>query len=274
MSALPLILLILWGGSFLLAVAQTQTQAQDRWEEDFKPDPAQGERIFAARCGSCHGMDGRGAERAPNIAGSAKLQNLSDAAISAIVSNGIPGTGMPAFRSLSPAEVRDVVSHLRALQGKSEAPNFPGDSSRGKAVFFGKGDCSSCHMVEGKGGFMGPDLSAYGSNVSAKEIVEAITKAREIGAGSRAAEAVTRDGRRVVGAVRNEDNFSVQIQTADGDFHFFQRSELQSLEYQDHPIMPANYGERLTREQLDDLTSYLMSVGRSSKTDRSARSED
>jgi cytochrome c oxidase cbb3-type subunit III len=265
LALVPFLLMLGTGG---MVVAQAQV-AQDHWEEDFKPDAAQGRRLFASKCGSCHGMDGRGAERAPNIADNAKLRNLSDAGISAIVSNGVQGTGMPAFRSLSPSELRAVVSYLRVLQGKSSARDLPGDPARGKAVFFGKGDCSSCHMVNGEGGFAGPDLSIYGSTRSAKEIVEAITKPREDRAGSRAVEAVTHDGAKVVGAIRNEDNFSVQLQTADGAFHSFLRSELWSLEYQDHPIMPVDYSDRLTSNQLDDLVAYLMSVGRTAKNSAS-----
>jgi putative heme-binding domain-containing protein len=266
----PVLLVLGCGG---LVLAQTPAQ-QDHWEEDFKPDAVQGRQLFAAKCGSCHGMDGRGSERAPNIADNTKLRNLSDAAVSAIVSNGVPGTGMPAFRSLGPSEVRSIVSHLRVLQGKSSAQRLPGDSARGKGVFFGKGDCSSCHMVNGEGGFIGQDLSTYGSTLSAKEILQAITKPKEDGSSARAVEAITRDGQRVVGSIRNEDNFSVQLQTADGVFTSLLRSDLQSLAYQDHPIMPANYGERLTRKELDDLASYLISVGRTAKADRGSQPEN
>jgi cytochrome c oxidase cbb3-type subunit III len=255
-------------------VAARAQVEQDRWEEDFKPDAVEGQRLLASKCGSCHGIDGRGTERAPNIADSAKLRNLSDIALSGIISNGIPGAGMPAFRSLGPSEVRAVVSYLRLLQGKSTARALPGDPLGGKTVFFGKGDCSSCHMVNGQGGFVGPDLSSYGATLSAKEILEAITKPRKDRTGSRAVEAVTQDGLRVLGSLRDEDNFSVQIQTADGAFHSFLRSELRSLKYEDRPIMPANYAERLTHDELGDLVSYLMSQGQTTKADPGSPAKD
>jgi hypothetical protein len=65
----------------------------------------------------------------------------------------------------------------------------------------------------------------------------------------------------VEGVVRNEDNFSVQLQARDGSFHFFQKSAVQSLEYLGQSLMPTTYGERVTRGELDDLVSYLMSTG-------------
>ena len=254
-------------------LARSQARGQDRWQEDSTPDSAQGRRVFTSKCASCHGLDGRGGERAPNIAGSAKLQRLSDADLSAIVSRGIPGTGMPAFRSLSALELHAVVNFVRGLQGQGNTgqgrtESVSGDPARGRIIFFGKGECSSCHMIQGEGGFLGPDLSTYGSARSAKEILEAITKpGKNADSSYRAAVAITRNGQRVSGLVRNEDNFSVQLQTAEGAFHFFQRSDLQSLEYQDRPLMPANYGERLAGGELNDLVSYLMRVSPNAKPD-------
>jgi cytochrome c oxidase cbb3-type subunit III len=134
-----------------------------------------GQRTFTATCAGCHGLDGRGGERAPNITGSAKLRHLSDAELAAIVSNGVPGAGMPPFRSLGVSEVHAVVSYLRVLQGQEKLVALPGNAASGKTLFMGKAGCSSCHMIDGIGGFLGPDLSTYGATRSATEILDAIT---------------------------------------------------------------------------------------------------
>jgi cytochrome c oxidase cbb3-type subunit III len=240
-----------------------------------RPDAQPGQRTFTATCASCHGLDGRGGERAPNITGSAKLQRLSDADLAAIVANGVPGTGMPAFHSLGISEVRAVVSYLRVLEGQDKTQGLPGDPARGKTVFFEKAECSSCHMIQGQGGFLGSDLSTYASTRSAKEVLDDITSPANNPAASRqAVTAVTRDGRRISGVVRNEDNFSVQMLTPEGAFYFILRSELQSLEYQSRPVMPADYGQRLSSGELNDLASYLMSVGRTVKPAPAMREED
>jgi putative heme-binding domain-containing protein len=260
------VLLALWIVS--VHPAPSQTPKPGAWEDDFKPGSVPGKRIFAASCAGCHGLDGRGGEQAPNIAGSARVLGLANAEIKAIVTNGIPGTGMPAFRSLAPAQVRAVVDYLRVLQGREKSQQVAGDAKNGKTVFFGNGECSSCHMVQGEGGFLGPDLSGYGSNRPAKEILKAILDpAANTEWRHKAATVVTKDGQTVNGLSRNEDNFSLQLQTADGTFHFFSKSDLQSLEYQDHPTMPTNYTERLSRSELDDLVNYLLSVGRKLRTD-------
>jgi len=258
--------LLLWVGCF--AAPASHAQQDDALEEDFKARPSAGQRTFAARCAGCHGLDGRGSDKAPNIAGNAKMQHLSDDQISSIISTGVPGTGMPAFRSLSPAQVHSLVGYLRVLQGRLAARALPGDAGRGKKIFFSKGECSNCHTISGEGGFLGPDLSAYGSAMSADAILKAIVNPVRISsAGYKSAVVTTRDGARMEGVIRNEDNFSVQLQTADGSFHFFQKYDVQSLEYLGRSLMPTNYGERLSRGELDDLTSYLMSAGSSSKAE-------
>jgi len=220
-----------------------------------------GKRIFSTTCAGCHGLDGRGGERAPSITSSPRIRRLSDKALSNIISNGVPGTGMPAFHSLSATQVQSLVSHIRSLQGKTESRVVPGDAARGKEIFFGKGECSSCHSFAGQGGFLGPDLTAYGAASSAKQIQDAILNSnRIVPTGYKSGVATTRDGSTVEGVVRNEDNFSVQLQSQDGAFHFFQKSDLQKFEYSKQPLMPSNYGQRLSQDELNDLVSFLMST--------------
>jgi len=108
---------------------------------------------------------------------------------------------------------------------------------------------------------MGPDLSAYGASVSANAVHDEIVRAqRRPAEGYRSAVLTTGAGERLEGLIRNEDNFSIQIQTRDGSFHFFQKSEIQKLEHLDASLMPTNYGERLSAAELNDLVSYMMSV--------------
>src|ERR1035441_5597076 len=132
---------------------------------------------------------------------------------------------MPAFHSLSERQTSALVVYLRLLQGKSEMRTLPGDARRGKGIFFGKGQCFSCHTISGEGGFLGPDLSSYGSTASAKGIHDEIVRSRRTPPqGYRSAVLVTAAGDRIEGLIRNEDNFSVQFQTKDGGFHSFQKS--------------------------------------------------
>jgi cytochrome c oxidase cbb3-type subunit 3 len=247
---------LLWAAALHASFSFAQ---QDDADDDFEKTPVPGARTFNSTCAGCHGLDGRGSDKGANIAGSGKVRQLSDAQVSAIISNGVAGTGMPAFRSLSARQIASLVGYLRILQGKLDARRPPGDAMRGKEIFFGKAECSACHMISGDGGFLGPDLSSYGSTMSAKAIKDRIVHpARNVPAGYRSAVLTTRDGDRLEGVIRNEDNFSLQLQTKDGGFHFFEKSELRTVEPLDRSLMPTNYLQRLSADELNDLVTYLM----------------
>ena len=258
---------LLLGLSLLLCAAAFHVspslgQQDDSWADDFKTTSAPGRRTFNSNCAACHGLDGRGNDKGADIAGSVKVRHLSDTQVSSIISNGIPGTGMPPFHNLNARQMGSLVRYLRILQGKLEARTPPGDATRGKGIFFGKGECSTCHTVSGEGGFLGPNLSAYGSAMSARAIRDEIVRPDRIeAAGYRSAMLTTRDGSRLEGIIRNEDNFSVQLQTKDGSFHFFQKSDLRAVEPLGHSLMPTNYRQRLSPDELNDLVSYLMKGG-------------
>jgi cytochrome c oxidase cbb3-type subunit III len=234
-----------------------------------------GERIFAASCASCHGLDGQGTDRGPGIAESARVQRLSDAQLGDIISFGIPDTGMKPFRDLSADQIRNIVTYVRVLQGKHGPRSLPGDAGRGKQIFFGKGECSSCHAIYGAGGFLGPDLSSYGPANSTQTILDAILNTeRSVPNGYRLATVTTRDGHRIEGLIRNEDNFSMQLLAQDGSFHFFRASDLQKVERSAQPLMPTNYRGRLSADELNDLVNFLVNGGASNKPLRASEEDD
>jgi cytochrome c oxidase cbb3-type subunit 3 len=251
------VLAALWAINGLAAWEQSPQQSQ---QKDAKPVSTRGKQTFASTCANCHGLDGRGGERAPNIADSQKVQQLSDAQISHIIQNGIPGTGMPAFHSLARPDVQTVVTYLRSLQGTKVTLNLPGDPNRGEAVFFGKAGCSGCHMVAGRGGFIASDLSGYARSHAVEQIRSAIaspTPGNDRQA--RMVTATTRGGEKYVGRIRNEDNFSLQLQTLDGTFYFVDKSDLEGLS-SSQTLMPSDYGSSLSSDELNDVVSYLMRV--------------
>jgi len=241
------------------SAARAQTPQQAPLRKNATPVSTRGKQTFASTCANCHGLDGRGGERAPNIAENAKVQRLSDAQIEHIIENGVPGTGMPAFHSLETADVKAVVTYLRTLQGTKQTVKLPGDPVLGETIFFGKAGCSGCHMIAGKGGFIASDLSRYASTHTVEQIRAAITTPAP--AADRQARLVTatiHGGEKVVGRIRNEDNFSLQLQTLDGAFYFVAKSQLESLEYNSQTLMPSDYSSTLTANELNDVVSYLM----------------
>ncbi|MGA8103900.1 MAG: c-type cytochrome [Candidatus Acidiferrales bacterium] len=236
-----------------------------------------GKRIWTTSCAGCHGLDGRGAEHAPNIVTKPEAFHLSDAEIFRIVSDGSPSMAMPSFgSSLDESKIAAVVNYLRTLQGGQRSESLPGDPQAGESLFHGKAGCAACHMAGTAGGFMGSDLTEYARTHPVSEIRDAITNPnKDLDPHKRAAVVITRDGEKFMGIARNEDNFSLQLQTNDGTFHLFLKSDLQKFEYRSESLMPNDYGSRLSSRELNDLISFLMRTARSKapKASPAARQE-
>jgi cytochrome c oxidase cbb3-type subunit 3 len=218
-----------------------------------------GAAIFASDCAGCHGADGRGGEHAPNIATAPEVQHLMDRELAAIIRYGIAGAGMPAFSSLKQQEVADVVSYLRILEGRGDIVKLPGDPKQGEALFYGKAQCSGCHMVNGKGGFIGSDLSYYGAEAKPDQMRAIILDPdKNLPVDKKATTVVTTTGQRLTGMLRTNNNFSLSLQTLDGSFHFLPKSELTQVDSGSHSLMPAT---TLNSKEVDDLVSYLLRTG-------------
>jgi glucose/arabinose dehydrogenase len=74
--------------------------------------PPPGTTLFNEQCAGCHG-DGTTTGRAPNLFEDAFLARMDDAAITATVKAGRPGTEMPAFAALTDLQVFQLIQHIR-----------------------------------------------------------------------------------------------------------------------------------------------------------------
>ena len=223
---------------------------------------AAGRKSYEAHCAMCHGLDGRGGEHAPGIANSRTVQADSDKALLQIVRAGIPRAGMPAFSYLPESDLAAVVKYVRSLSGMTNVEPVKGDPQRGERLFFGKAQCGDCHMLAGKGGFIGADLSEFAVAHSPEDIREVIVRPNEkLLPGHEVISVETVEGQRLSGLARNEDNFSLQLQGTDGEFHLLMKSQIAKVERTGHSLMPSDYGTRLSSAELDDLVSYIARYG-------------
>jgi cytochrome c oxidase cbb3-type subunit 3 len=235
----------------------------------------EGQRIFVGNCAACHGLDGKGGERGPDIANRREIQRRTDQALFRTVHDGIPGAGMPSFRALGTPTIQAVIKYLRELQNHGKTESLPGDPKNGRVLFAEKAECSNCHMVKGEGGFIASDLSGYAGGRPVREIRDAIvTPGKSANPRKSAMVVTTTEGKTYRGIVRNEDNFSLQMQTMDGVFHSFNKAELRNFEYESRPLMPDDYGVKLTQREIDDLISYLMSASGGNKEESNKENEE
>jgi alcohol dehydrogenase (cytochrome c) len=261
-------------GLALTAIAiVTVVAAQQPDRNPFNSDAAAiaaGRLLFEQTCQSCHGAAGQG-ERGPALNTGVFPRGNADADLFRTIREGAAGT-MPPFRGFSDDQIWQLVTYLRSLNqpdrpAASVSPPLAGNPAAGEALFFGKAACASCHQINGRGGIVGPDLSAAGRiDVAAlrQKIVDPSTVAvavpgRGRGATARPQVVVARtgDGREVRGVRRNEDTFSVQIVDASGQLHLFDKLQLNSVRVENVSLMP-DYRTRLAANEIDDLVAYLI----------------
>lgn len=115
-----------------------------------------GARLYERHCSACHGLEGEGGVGIPLALPSFQAA-VEDDFLFTTIRNGRPGRVMPSFKSLSDAQVRAIISHLRTWapereEGASRQPLKPahGEPRRGKQLFAKY--CAHCHGANGEGG--------------------------------------------------------------------------------------------------------------------------
>jgi putative heme-binding domain-containing protein len=220
---------------------------------------ADAKQTYESVCAACHGLDARGGERGPDIASRPEVARKTDAELAQILANGKPAGGMPSFSSFGVARISAMVAYLRTLQGRGKVIALPGDPERGRALFFGKAKCSECHSLAGQGGFFAPDLAGYSGSLDVNELrTKILDPDRGLDPRRGLVHVVLSDGAELTGAARNEDNFSIQLQTADGTFHLLSKSDVRAQTYVGASGMPRDYGSTLTAAELNDVISFLL----------------
>ena len=233
----------------------------------------QGREIYNRTCTVCHGLDGAPGGRAPGLGAGRSYVLRTDESIFGAIEKGIPGTEMPPA-GLQPVDIWKVVAYIRSLRATASEAFVPGDVAHGEQIFWNKGQCGSCHMIRGRGGIAGPDLSNLAAEQTLQHIRDALTKPRDlIPLGYRAVEVVTKDGQRLSGIAKNDNNFSLQLLDSHDRLEFFTSDELIEVIYKKQSLMPSNYGKTLSAGEFQDLVAFL-SHQIVYKVERRRRSDD
>ncbi len=222
-------------------------------------DFEEGHKKFESLCAPCHGADGTGGQRGPSIVDARRIRLRGEAELRELIVKGVPASGMPGFALPGP-DLDRLTRFVRGLLAPASSHPVPGDIADGEAFFTGEGKCVSCHMVNGKGGSVGPDLTDLGNRRKLREIEQAIdSPGAWIAPGYGAVSATLRDGRTLRGLARNQSNFDLQLQTLDGRLHLLGRKDLTSVTRDTASLMPPL---KITDTRRANLLAFLTRLPR------------
>ena len=234
------------------------TSALGAQEHSYTPaDVESGGRLYQSSCAGCHGPNGDGVAGFELMRGQFR-RAATDLDLVGIVRNGLPGTTMPPS-SFSDTQAFAYLRSRAPSAGRGPL-NIAGDATRGRALYESKGQCATCHRVNGVGPRVAPDLSEVGAIRAPAELQQKLIDPNAlIRPGNRYFTAVTTRGATITGRLLNQDSFTIQLIDSNERLVSLSKSNLREHGFVKTSPMPS-YRDTLTSQDTADIVSYLMSL--------------
>ncbi len=218
---------------------------------------AAGEQLYSVACSACHGPEGEGG-RGPNLAIGPAAQNKRPTQIYNSIKNGVPGSDMPPYGSMPNEQLWQLTAFVSSLSRPAYEMNIPGDAKAGEALFYGKMGCSNCHMIRGRGGALGPDLSNAGLQNYVLQLREGVLEAnKRITPSFDPVRVITKSGDTIEGVAKNYTNYSIQLIDRRGKLHLLETRGLREIVFLKNTWMPADLAERFSADEIQNVLAFV-----------------
>jgi putative heme-binding domain-containing protein len=233
---------------------------------------AQGEKLFRKKksCFACHQLNDEGGLLGPDL--SRAGFSYTPEWIFTWLGNPQrikPQSKMPNL-GLDNQECRSITAFLASLKGEKLKAKWdaylasPGDPVKGEKLFFdseGKANCGKCHSVKGQGGKVGPQLGFVGTSRTQAFLLESILNPKAvITSGYSSILILTKKGKFITGVKRNEDDSSIDLMDKEGNALHISKDEIKKFKTQKISIMPGNFKDILTQDDIRHLLAYLVTL--------------
>ena len=150
----------------------------------------------------------------------------------------------------------------KPLPSNGEIIRRDGNADRGREVFFKAGTttCASCHRVQGRGQWVGPDLSTIGRSLTRERLVQSLVDpSREIAPQFTNWAIQTTDGDVLTGIhVGDEVDGRMKFADQNGRAFHVHPDKIDQRKPSNQSIMPEGLVDNLTAQELRDLIAFLM----------------
>ena len=153
--------------------------------------------------------------------------------------------GVPTTEAMR-QEIRRLSRVLRAGEGNPYA---------GKKHF--EATCVKCHTLFGRGGKLGPDLTAYKRDDTDTMLLSIVNPSADIREGFETYLVATKDDRIVNGFLADQDGRVVVLRGTDGQNIMLPRDEIRAMKVTGRSLMPERLLSGMSEQQVRDLFAYL-----------------
>jgi putative heme-binding domain-containing protein len=152
------------------------------------------------------------------------------------------------------AELEKLIADRRAAF-KALQPSPSAQS--GEAVF--AKNCMACHQIDGKGGFVGPQLAGLSKRGIDRLVEDVLDPNRNLDPAFRYSTLILKDGRLITGLQKRQDGEVLVLADTTGKEVSVRKGDIQKRIESPSSLMPANFAEIIAPDEFNNLMAYLLS---------------
>jgi putative heme-binding domain-containing protein len=155
--------------------------------------------------------------------------------------------GLPSIDERIAGQIAD---HRRSFNVETASPQ------RGREVF--EKHCAACHRIGEKGSLIAPQLDGVGLRGIDRLLEDILDPNRNVDAAFQTTTVVTDDGAVLTGLFRRKDGETLVFADQKGQEVSVPAAEIEEQATSPVSLMPANFTDLATPEQIDDLLAFLL----------------
>jgi putative membrane-bound dehydrogenase-like protein len=147
------------------------------------------------------------------------------------------------------------------LPAIAELVKRKGDAGKGQLVFVKAGTCAKCHVVNGEGKEVGPNLSEIGKKLSRESLYESILyPSASISHNYETYVVEMKNGNSASGLLVSKTPTEITLKDAEALVRTFKTADVESVARSPVSIMPADLHKALSTQDLADLVEYMQTL--------------